>query len=566
MKAWNLKLGYASRAAISLTLLGTAAFAAPVTLGFAASDLTMHVSVGGGPTHIVQFDTGSLGVYVPRSILGPTARVSTSQTCSTTYVSSGLSLSGYQATASVSLLGSKASGDVNPPPTTVDMTLCAVDTPSDFVGGLIGVGFGRSSAGQNVLLELQDVVSGQLRPGFILGTHPAPHVIIGLDASSSTGFQIVPLAPDPSGNGDWLATSLGGCLTLPNNSGFTTECGSLLVDTGIPECILWGVKDPTLGGTVPKNQTVAPDGLAVQIALGPNTGLSYSFQVNTSSNSPSYVSIRGSTAFSINTGRNLLQSYDYLFDATAGIAGFRPATALALPLMTAAGVVNAAGDTGGISPAEIVTLYGAGIGPAQPVSAAPVGGLFPTVLAGVQVMFNNKPAPLLFVSSGQLSAVVPGSVVPGQNANVQVVYSGVSSAAVQLPVSAAIPGLFSANGSGTGPGAFLNQDGTLNSTTNPAVANSVVVMYATGLGATDVTLPDGQVVTTAPLPKPTLPVQVLIGGQAAAVDYVGAAPYLVYGLFQINAHIPAGLAPGAQPVTLKVGSAVSQTGVTVVVR
>jgi uncharacterized protein (TIGR03437 family) len=567
MKVLVRRPRHAALTVVAFALLGTTtSTAAPVTLGFASPELTMYVSVGGGPAHIVQFDTGSLGMFMPKGKLGPGAKVSTTATCSTTYVSSGISLSGHQATASVTLLGSKASGDLNPAPTTVEMSLCAVDTPADFNGGMMGVGFGRSSPGQNAVLLIQDVVSGKLKPGYVLSTTPSPHVIVGLDASTMAGFQTVPLSPDPNFSGDWLATSLRGCLTLPNNSAYTTACGSLLVDTGIPECILWGLKDTTLGGSVPKGQTLVPDGVAMQIALGPNTGMTYAFQANTSSNSPATISIRGSSAFSINTGRNLLLSFDYLFDAAGGNAGFRATSNVTSPLITAAGVVNAASDAGGVSPSEIVTIYGANIGPAQPVSAAPVGGLFPAALAGVQVTVNNKPAPLLFVSSGQISAVVPGSVAQSQNANVQVVYNSVTSAAAQVPVSSAIPGLFSADGSGKGPGAFLNQDGTLNSTANPAPANSVVVMYATGLGATDVPEPDGQIVTAAPLPKPTQTPQVLIGGKTAAVDYIGAAPYLVYGLFQINAHIPAGLAPGAQPVTLKMGSGVSQTGVTVAVQ
>jgi uncharacterized protein (TIGR03437 family) len=41
---------------------------------------------------------------------------------------------------------------------------------------------------------------------------------------------------------------------------------------------------------------------------------------------------------------------------------------------------------------------------------------------------------------------------------------------------------------------------------------------------------------------------------------------IVSGVIQVNLAIPAGLSPGPQPVTLRIGSAGSQSGVTVAVR
>ena len=236
------------------------------------------------------------------------------------------------------------------------------------------------------------------------------------------------------------------------------------------------------------------------------------------------------------------------------------------PFITAAGIVNAASYAAGVSPTEIVAIFGSNLGPAQLTYPTLQGGQFPSTLSGVQVLFDGKPAPLIYVSAGQVSAIVPAAVAQSQTATVQVIYNLASSAILQVPVTATIPGLFSANSSGQGQGAILNQDTSYNSTTNPATADSVVVLFATGLGSTDVAVPDGALVTGPTLPKPALPVQVLIGGKTAAIDYAGAAPYLVYGVFQINAHVPSGLAPGAQSVTLRVGTVNSQTGLTVAVK
>ncbi len=131
-------------------------------------------------------------------------------------------------------------------------------------------------------------------------------------------------------------------------------------------------------------------------------------------------------------------------------------------------------------------------------------------------------------------------------------------------MAAALPGLFTANASGSGPGAIRNQDLSVNSASNPAPRGSIVV-YATGEGATDPVGVDGQVAATA-FPKPTLPVTVRIGGMPAEVLYAGAAPSLVAGVLQVNVRVPEGVPDGAAEVRLIVGSAESPAGVTVAVQ
>ncbi len=260
----------------------------------------------------------------PRARSGAAATVSTTA-CSITYVSSGNPLSGHQATAPIALLGATASGELSPPPTTIAMPFCAVDDAS-FTGGVMGVGFGRGTAPDpswNVLLQMSGVHAGTMRAGYVLSTHPTPSVQIGVTSGAAT-FQSVPLTP--TSTGDWLATSLRGCLALPAASSFTQECGPLLVDTGIPECLLWGPSDPTLGGTVPSGQTAAPAGTKIQITSSAGSAtLDYAFAVGTGADTPSAVDVRTATAFSINTGRALLVDYDYAFDDVAGTVGFRAA-------------------------------------------------------------------------------------------------------------------------------------------------------------------------------------------------------------------------------------------------
>jgi hypothetical protein len=304
-----------------------------VTLRFAdPSAYTLYASLGGGPPHRVQLDTGSIGLYAPKSALGPSVQISTTA-CSITYVSSGTTLAGHEATAPVALLGSTAAADVTPPPTTSPMTFCAVDDAT-FTGGMMGVGFGRGASAdptRNVLLQMAAVASGSMRAGYVLSTHPVPHVDVGIAPAAKGGFAMLPLTKAPSGNGDWLASSLRGCLAVPSEPAFGAPCGPLLVDTGVPECLLWGPSDPTLGGAAPAGATSVPSGVALRITGEGGAGasvLDYAFVVGQAPDAPSSVDVRKASAFSINTGRALLVDYDYLFDAVGGAVGFRRAAAI----------------------------------------------------------------------------------------------------------------------------------------------------------------------------------------------------------------------------------------------
>ncbi len=60
-----------------------------------------------------------------------------------------------------------------------------------------------------------------------------------------------------------------------------------------------------------------------------------------------------------------------------------------------------------------------------------------------------------------------------------------TSNAVTVPVQATAPGIFAADGSGTGGGAILNQDYSLNVRLNPAARGSVIAIYLTGAGVTN---------------------------------------------------------------------------------
>jgi uncharacterized protein (TIGR03437 family) len=144
-------------------------------------------------------------------------------------------------------------------------------------------------------------------------------------------------------------------------------------------------------------------------------------------------------------------------------------------------------------------------------------------------------------------------------------YNGIRSVAVTVPVLPAVPGILTANASGSGQAVAVNQDGSLNSSSNPAARGSVVILYATGEGQRN---PAG--VTGVPAPAYAAPVlspaTLTVGGAAATLGYAASAPGFV-GLMQINLTVPDG-APtgGAVPVALTIGTAQSPSGVTIAVK
>jgi len=241
-------------------------------------------------------------------------------------------------------------------------------------------------------------------------------------------------------------------------------------------------------------------------------------------------------------------------------------TGVTAPAITA--VANAASwATGPVAPGEIVIVAGnfladSGLIGAQITSA----GFVAASLGAATVLFDDVPAPLVYTMANQLSAIVPYEVSGQAQTSIQVEYQGVRSTPVTVAVAPTAPGIFTVNESGSGQGAIVNRDGSLNGPANPAAGGDVVSIYATGEGQTAPLGTDGIIVTAADLRQPVWAVTVSIGGQDATVLYAGSAGDEVAGLLQVNARVPLGIMPStATPVTLTIGGS-SQPGVTMAVQ
>jgi uncharacterized protein (TIGR03437 family) len=243
----------------------------------------------------------------------------------------------------------------------------------------------------------------------------------------------------------------------------------------------------------------------------------------------------------------------------------------ALPTPVVTSVTNSASYAPGlIAPGEIVVLFGNNFGPSALTTIKVTNGKVDTTLADTQVLFDGIPAPLVYVSATQISAIVPYELAGRATTKMTVSYKGTASAPIEIRLADTAPGIFTLNQSGTGPGAVLNQNSTVNSPANPADKGSVVQIFATGEGQTN---PRGVTGSVIPADNPALwtkpigNVTVTIGGRPAQVVYQGSAPGAIAGLFQVNAVVPADAPSGPSvPVVVTVGSANSQAGVTIAVK
>ena len=166
------------------------------------------------------------------------------------------------------------------------------------------------------------------------------------------------------------------------------------------------------------------------------------------------------------------------------------------------------------------------------------------------MLINNKPAPLYFVSPGQLNVLVPFATT-GPTATIVVQNSGVNSNTVTVPVAATSPGIYTLDQSGSGGGAILHADYSLVNAAKPAIGGETVLIYLTGLGTVTPGLTDGTAGTITTLYRTDADVVVYVGGQQATVLFKGLAPGYP-GLYQLNVTLPQFLkASGNLPLAIQ---------------
>lgn len=217
------------------------------------------------------------------------------------------------------------------------------------------------------------------------------------------------------------------------------------------------------------------------------------------------------------------------------------------------GIVNAAGFapfTAGVSNGEFIVIYGQNLSSGGLVQASTVP--FPVTLNNVQVMINGVAAPLYYVSSGQIAAIVP-SGNPYALVQVQVVNNGTPSNIVTTvegspgssPVNEATPGIYTYLSQGVYAAAVdvSANPAFIVTPSNPAQPNDIVEVFMAGLGEVYPTVPDGAAPPISPLSYTDNTVTADLDGTPADVGFAGLAPTLA-GLYQVNVTIPSTIGAG----------------------
>ncbi|MFZ3235541.1 MAG: hypothetical protein WA417_20100 [Stellaceae bacterium] len=304
------------------------------------------VSVGGGRWHTgVELDTGSTGLVLDRRSIGPEA-IGPGKPGTREYYPSGYKIVGNYWLTPVTIGISDPDWGPKAVARTVPIEVFGIDRvecgsnvktcvpPADqqkAIAGfsLMGIGFDRGGApsSNNPFLQLEDVVYGRMRPGYVISPD---RVDIGLDAANTAEkFDYTPLAPSDDPPGGWSGAN--GCFSFP--AAAAKLCGSMLLDTGIDQMIFALAKDKRPPAVVdPLHPELLKPGTAVDISAptAPPLALSYGFtyEPRKTSSAVEPKSIRWAAPPAtkppvfFNIGRTPLARFDYLYDDRCGRVGF----------------------------------------------------------------------------------------------------------------------------------------------------------------------------------------------------------------------------------------------------
>jgi uncharacterized protein (TIGR03437 family) len=245
------------------------------------------------------------------------------------------------------------------------------------------------------------------------------------------------------------------------------------------------------------------------------------------------------------------------------------ALAMAQPVITPAGVVNAAGQVpsglsnAGVALGSVFLINGSGLGADN---STPMNLLQNTTfplpasqgLNGTTVQIKTNISSgyviLLYESSTQIAALMPSNT-PFGSATVTVTYNGQTSAPAAVMVVQKKFDVFATDGTGLGPGYIVNynssSDQVANRLSRPAKPGQTVYLIGTGLGA--VRGDETQSTFPGDMPGLVLDLEIYAGGQKVVInqnaDYMGRASCCA-GIDEVYFEVPRGVLGCYVPVTI----------------
>ena len=226
------------------------------------------------------------------------------------------------------------------------------------------------------------------------------------------------------------------------------------------------------------------------------------------------------------------------------------------PVLFANGTVDPFYRVGGgaLAPGTIVEIYGMGLASS---TTSPSTLPLPPTFNGTFVTVGGLQAPLDFLSSGQLDAVIPFELTPNQQYSILVSANNAFTLPDLIDIVPVQPGV-----AGYTDGHILAQHGldySLVNAASPAKPGEVLIIYLLGLGATNPSVPSGNAAPgVPPLAQTATPVTMTVGGMDAPVAFAGLTPGLA-GLFQIDFFVPTTAPSGDLDVVVTQNSIPSNT-------
>jgi uncharacterized protein (TIGR03437 family) len=240
------------------------------------------------------------------------------------------------------------------------------------------------------------------------------------------------------------------------------------------------------------------------------------------------------------------------------------------PTIPVNGVRNAAdGEVGqGFAPGSYISIFGTGLAENTLAFRTPY---LPIALAGVSVSFDDPgrrislPGRLHFVSPGQVNVQIPWELEGLTSVQMKVSIGSTSSAIYTLPLTGNSPAFFEyTDAAGRRLAAARDERNAVTGSDNPVERGRVVQLFLNGLGPVTNRPASGEPAQADPLSRTTFTPQVTIGGQQAAIQFSGLAPFNV-GLYQVNVVVPPNIGTGVQPVVISING-VRSTASALVVR
>lgn len=246
-----------------------------------------------------------------------------------------------------------------------------------------------------------------------------------------------------------------------------------------------------------------------------------------------------------------------IFLATAHLAR---AQSSSTPTITSITGASGFGAAKAVAPGSWIQIYGANLAPdARPWASSDfIEASAPLSLDGVSVTIGGQEAFVSYISSQQVNALLPSTILPGSQ-SVSVTNANGTSNSLTITVNQTEPLLwtpsnFNINGTQYVGAVFpdfatfvLPVGAVPGLPSRPAGPGDTIILLGIGFGPTTPSIPAGEIATQAT--QLDYSAQISLGQTPVATAYAGLAPNEV-GLYQFNVQIPAGLPSGAVPLSL----------------